>query len=117
MSSAQKEVNHVSTSNSSRTSFESRATKNEPDVQMRIAKTTSRGKEYFGRYGGDDIHEPPPKEFLFGGPNRLQSETTIDGNMVTWDSPNDPSNPQNWPTKYKWFITVICIVITIDVYV
>ena len=111
------------TSSTSQTSFESQATKNEPEVrndgsqQMRIEKITSRGEEYFERYGGDDIHEPPPKEFLVGGPSLAQSETTLDANMITWDSPNDPSNPQNWSIKYKWFVTVVCTVITINVYV
>ena len=108
-------------SGSYRSSFESQTTKNEPELrndaspQMRIAKITSRGEEYFERYGGDDIHEPTPKEF--GGPNLVQSETSIDANMITWDSPNDPSNPQNWSIKYKWFVTLVCTVITINVYV
>ena len=98
-------------------------TENEPEVrnngspEIRIAKITSRGEEYFERYDGDDSHEPPPKEFLVGGPSPVESETIIDANMVTWDGPNDPSNPQNWSIKYKWLITVICIVITINVYV
>ena len=35
--------------------------------QMHIEQITSRGEEHFERYGGDDIHEPPPKEFLVGG--------------------------------------------------
>jgi DHA1 family multidrug resistance protein-like MFS transporter len=105
-------------------SFESQATtKNEPEVrndassQMHIAQITSRGEEYFERYGGDDIHEPPPEGFLVGGPKLVQSETTIDANMVTWDGPNDPSNPQNWSMKYKLFVTVVCTLITINVYV
>ena len=111
------------TSSSTRTSFESETTQNEAEVQndgsthMRIEKIISRGEEYFERYGGDDIHEPPPKGFLVGGANLVQSESTIDGNMITWNSPNDPSNPQNWSTKYKWFITVVCTAITINVYV
>jgi DHA1 family multidrug resistance protein-like MFS transporter len=70
------------------------------------------------RYGGDDIHEPPPKELLDGRPSPIQSDITLDANMiVTWDSPNDPSNPQNWSIKYKWFVTVVCTVMTINVYV
>ena len=111
------------TPSSSRTSFESQTTENEPEVRndgsphMHIAKITSRGEEYFERYGGDDIHEPPAKEFLAGRPSPVQSETTLDSNMVTWDGPNDPSNPQNWSIKYKWFVTVVCTVITINVYV
>ena len=112
------------TASSYRTSFDSHTTKNETEIvrnagspEMRIAKITSRGEEYFERYGGDDIHEPPPKEFLVGAVSseNLKSETTVDANMVTWDGPNDPSNPQNWSTKYKWFVTFVCTVITINV--
>ena len=111
------------TPSSGRTSYDSEVTKHELEVQngesprMHIAQITSRGEEHFERYGGDDIHEPVPKEFLVGGTKLEQSETTIDANMVTWDSPNDPSNPQNWSVKYKSFVTVVCIVITINVYV
>ena len=102
---------------SSRTLFESQATINVGSQQMSIEKITSRGEECFERYGGDDIQEPPPKEFLVGGTSLAKLETTIDANMTTWDSPNDPSNPQNWSIKYKWFITFVCTVITINVYV
>ena len=102
---------------SSRTSFESQATINVGSQQMSIEKITSRGEECFERYGGDDIHEPPPKEFLVGGTSLAKLETTIDANMTTWDNPNDPSNPQNWSIKYKWFVTFVCTVITINVYV
>ena len=111
------------TPSSGRTSYDSEVTKHEVEVQngesprMHIAQITSRGEEHFERYGGDDIHEPVPKEFLVGGTKLEHSETTIDANMVTWDSPNDPSNPQNWSVKYKSFVTVVCIVITINVYV
>ena len=112
------------TLSSTRTSYDSEVTKHEVELgsdaaspQMHIEQITSRGEEHFERYGGDDIHEPPPKEFLVGGTKLEQSETTIDANMVTWDSPNDPSNPQNWSVKYKWFITFICTIITVNVYV
>ena len=105
----------------SRTSFESQTTKNEREVQdeasaeTRIAKITSRGEESIERYGGDDIHEPQAKEFIHGGPIPVESVTTLDPNMITWDGPNDPLNPQNWSIKYKWFVTVVCTVITINV--
>ena len=111
------------TPTSTRTSFESQVTKNEFEDQneafekARIAQIASRGEEYFERYGGDDIHEPPPKGFLVGGPTLVQSETCIDPNMITWDGPNDPSNPQNWSTTYKWFVTLVCTIITVNVYV
>ena len=112
------------TPSSGRTSYDSEVTKHELEVrndaaspQMHIAEITSRGEEHFERYGGDDIHEPPPKELLPGGPSLVQSETTVDTNMVTWDGPNDPLNPQNWSIKYKWLVTVVCTIMTLNVYV
>ena len=74
----------------SRTLFKSQPTKNDPCVQNTL---------------------------LVGRPDFLSSESTIDANMITWDSPNDPSNPQNWSIKYKWLITIICTVININMYV
>ncbi|OLN87205.1 putative transporter C1529.01-like protein 3 [Colletotrichum chlorophyti] len=29
-------------------------------------------------------------------------ETEQDSNIVDWDGPDDPENPQNWPEKRKW---------------
>ncbi|EXJ89220.1 mitogen-activated protein kinase kinase kinase [Capronia epimyces CBS 606.96] len=29
-----------------------------------------------------------------------------DPNLVTWDGPDDPANPKNWPFKTKWTYTV-----------
>ncbi|KAG6826910.1 hypothetical protein H0H92_013935 [Tricholoma furcatifolium] len=60
-------------------------------------------------YGGDDV-EPPEK-----GKERADSEPTTNGNQVAWDGPNDPTNPQNWSKKYKWFITVSCAIMTVNV--
>ncbi|KAK3324107.1 putative MFS transporter [Cercophora scortea] len=34
--------------------------------------------------------KPPPKH---------------DPDLVTWDGPNDPSNPKNWPKSHKWSYT------------
>jgi hypothetical protein len=95
--------------------FES--TKNELEVRNGVSPQM-RGEEYSERYDRNDtIHEPPQKEFRVGGPDPTQSETTLDANMITWDGPNDPSNPQNWSIKYKYFVTAVSVVMTINVYV
>jgi hypothetical protein len=26
--------------------------------------------------------------------------------LVTWDGPDDPENPKNWPLKKKWFAAI-----------
>lgn len=39
---------------------------------------------------------------------RLQKEEEEhDPNLITWDGPDDPDNPMNWPKKKKWIITVV----------
>ena len=90
-----------------------------PSPNTHIAQIASHGEENFKRFhGGDDIHKPPPKELVVGGPSPLLArEPTLDGNMVTWDGPDDPINPQNWSIKYQWFVTAVCIIMTINVYV
>ena len=111
--------------NSSRTSFEGQTTteknpgvrNHEGSPEMNIAKVASAGEQYYDGYGGDDVHEPPPKEFLAGETRLVESEATFDANMVTWDGPNDPSNPQNWSKKYKWMVTIVCTIMTLNVYV
>ncbi|KAF1963972.1 MFS general substrate transporter [Bimuria novae-zelandiae CBS 107.79] len=30
-----------------------------------------------------------------------------DPNLINWDGPDDPENPQNWKRGYKWFITIM----------
>ncbi|KAM0450711.1 hypothetical protein ACHAPV_010320 [Trichoderma viride] len=37
---------------------------------------------------------------------KLPAENTNDPNLVTWDGPQDPENPKNWPNKIKWRYTV-----------
>lgn len=60
------------------------------------------------KYGGDDPLSPPPNH---APPPPEES----DPNMVTWDGPDDPANPQNWSVPYKWIVTVICSILTICV--
>lgn len=101
---------HRPASSSSRTSFtffesadNSLETQQEQFIPTPIAQITSRIEEKFERYGGDDIHEPPP------------IEPTFDPSMVSWDGPDDPKNPQNWSIEYKWFVTIVCTVMTVNV--
>jgi len=107
--------------NSTRSSFtylEHPPTASEKDVpsphSTRIDEITSQGEDEFERYGGDDIHEPPSKSSIIRGAG-LPSVQTVDPNMVTWDGPNDPTNPQNWSIKYKWLVTIVCIIMTVNV--
>ena len=40
-----------------------------------------------------------------------------DCSLVTWDGPDDPENPRNWSTPYRLFLTALCCVTTLNVYV
>jgi DHA1 family multidrug resistance protein-like MFS transporter len=68
----------------------------------------------FEKYGGDDIHEPPSKSDMH---STHSSEDEAKLNLVTWDGPDDPMNPQHWSKLRKWLITIICSVMTLNVYV
>ena len=58
------------------------------------------------KYVKNDIEDPPPP---------LSNESNEDPNLVTWDGPNDIENPQNWSRRYKWIITIICSIMTVNV--
>lgn len=62
------------------------------------------------QYGGDEPQDPPVKI-----PSKLSSHPEKDPNLVVWDGPNDPENPQNWSVRYKWFMTLIVIIMTVNV--
>ncbi|MCJ1403418.1 hypothetical protein MMC11_006641 [Xylographa trunciseda] len=38
----------------------------------------------------------------------VASDETPTTNVVTWDGPNDPANPLNWPQRKKWAVTLLC---------
>ena len=42
-------------------------------------------------------------ERTLSGDAAVQEEAR-DPNVVDWDGPDDPANPQNWPAKKKWSI-------------
>jgi len=74
-------------------------------LEMEVA----REEKSFEAYGGDDPHEPRKDK------NAPPPPEDNDPNIVAWDGPDDPTNPQNWSKRYKWFITVICCVMTVNV--
>ncbi|KAG6853761.1 hypothetical protein C0991_001591 [Blastosporella zonata] len=75
-----------------------------------LDREITRDEHRMEKYGGDDIEDPTERT---AGPSSATS--TVDSNQVAWDGPDDPANPQNWSTKYKWFITVACSVMTVNV--
>ncbi|KAF7561020.1 hypothetical protein G7046_g3146 [Stylonectria norvegica] len=47
-------------------------------------------------------------------PGVISDDETIvvDPNLVSWDGPQDPENPKNWPNKTKWSYTIAVSVFT-----
>jgi hypothetical protein len=43
----------------------------------------------------------------------LRTEGTRE--FVTWDGPDDPENPKNWSYAYKWWVTAIVCILSLDV--
>jgi hypothetical protein len=43
------------------------------------------------------------------------SQTEGTREFVTWDGPDDPENPKNWSYAYKWWITIIMCILSVDV--
>lgn len=68
-----------------------------------------------------DLHVPLETEKQrdsFDSTLHAKSESSLEATeprAVTWDSPNDPNNPQNWSYSYRWFITLICGLLTLNV--
>lgn len=89
-------------------------------LESPLAKEIKREDSAFATYGGDDPHEPSPKE-LEGGPFEEEYSTPTnegaDPRIVGWDGPDDPDNPQNWSVSYKWLLTGVCSLLTVNVYV
>ncbi|OCH91764.1 MFS polyamine transporter [Obba rivulosa] len=64
-------------------------------------------------YGGDDPHDPAPKDANV--PSAFSSDNEYDPYKVTWDGPNDLENPQNWSVRRRWWITALCLLMTVNV--
>jgi hypothetical protein len=75
-----------------------------------LDEETQNGEHSFGEYGGDLQHN-----------SKLDKSATSredEGyNLVTWDGLNDPDNPKNWSTRYRWLLTALCCISTLNVYV
>ncbi|KAI0711743.1 MFS polyamine transporter [Earliella scabrosa] len=81
--------------------------------QTRLEEGLQREELRAEQYGGDDPQEPLPKE---GGNIPVPAnEEHPDPNKVGWDGPDDPQNPQNWSNRRKWFITILCVLMTLNV--
>src|ERR1700761_461419 len=61
--------------------------------------------------------DPDIEKDLEGKISRKSTTTEIDPNEIWWDGPDDPANPQNWPSSRKWSIVFVLSLITLITYV
>lgn len=58
----------------------------------------------------DDPNDVRPSSIA---PEASQTEDATD--FVTWDGPDDPENPKNWSYAYKWWVTIIVCLLSLEV--
>ena len=68
-------------------------------------------------YDSKNSQEPTPKNKSSPPPLPFLPKPNTDPNLVKWDGPDDPENPQNWSFWYKLWITMISTTATLNVYV
>lgn len=66
-------------------------------------------------YVGDTPQDFPTKELA--APLPFLPKPNTDPNLVTWDGPDDPTNPQNWSFWYKSWLTAVSSLTILAVYV
>lgn len=59
----------------------------------------------------DGIHETSNSQGA-GLPPPPPNEEGSDLDLVEWDGPHDPENPQNWSSKFKWYTIMILACMT-----
>lgn len=45
---------------------------------------------------------PPELDRHSTGQDSVAAEDKKEPILITWDGPNDPLSPKNWPSKKKW---------------
>lgn len=58
------------------------------------------------------IAKLPPSSSRAGGQLKLEN---IDQNLVRFNGPGDMDDPQNWSRNYKWLVTMIYALMTVNV--
>jgi hypothetical protein len=68
-----------------------------------------------GRVCGGVTNEGPGCHDWPAKPSAAGELPARDSDLVTWDGPNDPENPQTWPVRRKWILTIACAVMSLCV--
>jgi Major Facilitator Superfamily len=50
----------------------------------------------------EKLEKNPPPDASGGNPPAQEPDAPKDPLLVTWEGPDDPANPKNWPMKRKW---------------
>lgn len=74
-----------------------------------LAAEIIRAERDMETYGGDAPYDPRKSG------KSDDTHTGPDPYLVTWESENDLSNPQNWSKTYKWILTGVCCLMTVNV--
>ena len=85
---------------------DSDATLHESDIGLFEDKLWLSNSIYHFRLFGDDdktLNMEKDEEQQRASPRGLQEKE--DSNLVTWDGPEDPGNPMNWPLRKKILVT------------
>ena len=64
---------------------------------------------------GDPQDGPTPKILPYVLSTKAAVPSVPDPDLVSWDGPNDPANPQNWSWQQKLFITITVTMFTVNV--
>jgi hypothetical protein len=77
-----------------------------PDQQQNRLQfeTSSSSSGFSEENANDDIEKGPDGAKPHDAPGVPPPR---DPNLVDWDGPSDPDNPQNWSLTKKWYITMI----------
>ena len=96
------------------------------DEQFAIKPETGRDEARFEFYSGnasdsqhsqDPLPVAPAKNNSSASPLPFLPKPNNNPNVVTWNGHEDPENPQNWSFRYRWWITIVCTVMSFNVYV
>ncbi|KAE9405766.1 MFS general substrate transporter [Gymnopus androsaceus JB14] len=78
------------------------------ELEQEVLETEGR----IEKYGGNDVRDPLPKAT---SKEDSKESPAVDPNLVSWDGPTDPSNPQNFEYGKKWSITLQCVLMSLCV--
>ncbi len=57
--------------------------------------------------------EPVTRDGPAGEKGGEETQEDGDPNLVSWDGPDDPTNPQNWTMRKKWSNVAVLSILTI----